>query len=317
MGGAVIPKIATRIYGELMHNLLKSTFLVCKNHDFVSFNVFRWAFKIYFCGGTCLGALKSHDLFDILAMQLDDECVNVGPFRFVFIPKLLPSLVAQCDDILAESVLSHKLGDYYRLFGKEGPYEVEEVSLNEKDFVIDAGANMGVFSVYAASRGVAKVYAFEPVKQLFSILSKNITVNNYQDQIEIIPIGLSNRNGLQTISFSEDALDGASLVFHEQQLTEAVPCMTLDDWVKENNIPRIDFIKADIEGAERYLLSGAQETLKKFKPRLAICTYHLPDDPQVLERLIKEAVPEYRVIQRSKKLFAYVPDEMKKNERSR
>ena len=101
-------------------------------------------------------------------------------------------------------------------------------------------------------------------------------------------------------------IGGSSFVFARGQKKTRIECTTLDDWVKENNISRVDFIKADIEGAERYLLAGAQETLRRFKPRLAICTYHLPDDPQVLAKLIKLAVPEYHVIQKRKKLYAYV-----------
>ena len=84
---------------------------------------------------------------------------------------------------------------------------------------------------------------------------------------------------------------------------------TLDDFVRENNLPRVDFIKSDIEGFERHLLEGAQETLSRFAPKLAICTYHLPDDPEVLSGLIKKANPKYNIVQKRKKLFASVPEE--------
>ncbi|GHV33865.1 hypothetical protein FACS1894187_03280 [Synergistales bacterium] len=70
----------------------------------------------------------------------------------------------------------------------------------------------------------------------------------------------------------------------------------------------MDFIKADIEGYERYMLKGAAKTLKKFAPKLALCTYHLPDDPEVMEKIIKEANPAYNVIQKRTKLFASVPN---------
>jgi hypothetical protein len=51
-------------------------------------------------------------------------------------------------------------------------------------------------------------------------------------------------------------------------------------------------------------LLGAKEILKKFAPKLAICTYHLPDAPQVLESIIKEANPDYKVVHLRHKLFA-------------
>ena len=68
----------------------------------------------------------------------------------------------------------------------------------------------------------------------------------------------------------------------------------------------VDFIKADIEGAERYMLMGARETLGKFAPKLSICTYHFPDDPEVLEKIILEANPNYKIEHRWKKLYAIV-----------
>ena len=89
---------------------------------------------------------------------------------------------------------------------------------------------------------------------------------------------------------------------------EKIHCVKLDQWVNENQITQIDFIKADIEGAERYMLSGATEVLRKFAPKLSICTYHLPDDPQVLEKIIIKANPKYKVIHTVKKLYAYVPE---------
>ncbi|GHT01861.1 hypothetical protein AGMMS50276_30860 [Synergistales bacterium] len=83
---------------------------------------------------------------------------------------------------------------------------------------------------------------------------------------------------------------------------------TIDDFVEENGLERVDFIKADIEGYERHMLKGAAKTLKRFAPKLALCTYHLLDDPEVMERFIKEANPVYNVVQKRKKLFASVPE---------
>jgi hypothetical protein len=81
----------------------------------------------------------------------------------------------------------------------------------------------------------------------------------------------------------------------------------LDKFAQESNLKKIDFIKSDIEGAEREMLAGARGVLKEFAPKLALYTYHLPDDPEVMESLILEANPAYKVKHISKKLFAAVP----------
>ncbi len=58
-------------------------------------------------------------------------------------------------------------------------------------------------------------------------------------------------------------------------------------------LPKVDYIKMDIEGAEREALQGAQQTLRKYKPRLMLDAYHRPDDPAALPALIRQASKEY------------------------
>lgn len=81
----------------------------------------------------------------------------------------------------------------------------------------------------------------------------------------------------------------------------------MDEFIEEKHIRKVDFIKADIEGAERDMLKGAKRVLREFAPKLSICTYHLPDDKEVLEKLILEANSKYRIEHKYKKLYAYVP----------
>ena len=54
------------------------------------------------------------------------------------------------------------------------------------------------------------------------------------------------------------------------------------------------------------MLQGAREVLKKYAPKLAICTYHFEDDPIILEKIILESNPNYIIKHQWKKLFAYV-----------
>ena len=49
-----------------------------------------------------------------------------------------------------------------------------------------------------------------------------------------------------------------------------------------------------------------KKTIKKYKPKLAICIYHLPDDPEVIEKLILDYVPEYNIKKTKQKIFAWI-----------
>ncbi|MDR2659959.1 MAG: FkbM family methyltransferase [Spirochaetaceae bacterium] len=193
----------------------------------------------------------------------------------------------------------------------EGPYGYTDggfdVTVKEGDTVIDAGAFVGDFAAYAAARG-AFSYAFEPVTSLFEVLKK--TAELHSGKIKSVQKGLGNINGEVEIFLDGDFPSSNSLNTTLQNGKKCggrsmISITTLDDFVESENLKKIDFIKADIEGAERDMLYGAKNVLKEFAPKLSICTYHLPDDPQVLERIILEANPRYKVRQGPKKLYAY------------
>ena len=246
---------------------------------------------------------------------------TISVMNFIFKNYETESLAVECSDIIyslypnEENIFNSKmpLPDIIDTNGGEGPYETEDVQLKESDIVIDAGANMGIFSVLAASKG-AYVYAFEPQHQIFDTLLSNVKANGFEDRISVVPLGLSNEPC--TVDFFEvDGKTGSSRMSEiaNNKLMEKIrvarsyeiECTSIDKWVNNNNIKRIDFIKADIEGAERLMLTGAKETMARFKPRLAICSYHLPDDPQILATIIKEANPTYQIDQRKFKLYAW------------
>jgi FkbM family methyltransferase len=189
----------------------------------------------------------------------------------------------------------------------EGPYGYTDgafdVSVKAGDVVIDAGAWIGDFSAYAASKG-ALCYAFEPTADTFQWLRRTAALNSNR----IVPVqkGLSDHEGSAMISILDVNSGGNSIVAERSEQCESILLTTIDRFVQENNLPRVDFIKADIEGAERDMLRGAVDTMRRFAPKLAICTYHLPDDKPVLERIILEANPKYRIVHLRNKLMAAV-----------
>jgi FkbM family methyltransferase len=188
----------------------------------------------------------------------------------------------------------------------EGTYENEDIFVEDGDVVFDVGANMGIFSIFSIiKRKAKKAYAFEPITSTLKLLDSNCKLNGITNEIELINKGLSNFMGNIDMSISSDNIGANSMVFScVDSLSESVEVTTLDSFIDFNSINKVDFIKVDIEGAERDFLEGARGTLAKFKPKLAICTYHLMDDPVVLTKLILEANPNYKISYYSKKLFA-------------
>lgn len=197
----------------------------------------------------------------------------------------------------------------------EGLYCLEDdhadIMIHPGDTVLDLGAWAGDFSAYAAYRG-ATVYAFEPDASNIKLLERTASLNAYlPGSIEIVPLGVGAKS--EELQFFSDGVIGSGSGFTPMKQKAGVwatrsnvPVTSLDDWTAKNDI-KVDFIKADIEGFERYMLEGAQLLLRNQAPVLSLCIYHRPDDPEVMANLILKANPNYKIIQRRAKLFAYVP----------
>jgi len=191
-------------------------------------------------------------------------------------------------------------------FKIEGPYERGQVSLKGDDVVLDMGANIGIFSVFAAKK-TKKVIAFEPIKITRGFLEENIKKNNINN-VEVVPFALGDENKEVSFSVEEGSLGSSSVMREGEEglSVEKVQQYRLDDILLKKNISQVDFIKADIEGAERFMLMGAEKTIKKNKPKISICIYHLPDDPEVIEDILRRYVPEYNFFKTKTKIFAWV-----------
>lgn len=183
-------------------------------------------------------------------------------------------------------------------YWNEGSYEDENFGIHKDDCVIDAGANIGVFSVLAIKEGASKVYAYEPNPSVMEKLKETIQLNGMSDKI--IPNQLALGDKIGKVEFDTGKL-ATGMVAENGSIS--VEMVTLDHWHGFDN--PVDFIKADIEGAERDFLMGAKDIIKRWHPRMSICTYHHPDDKKVLTKIIKNIDNSYKVRYHGKKLFAY------------
>lgn len=148
--------------------------------------------------------------------------------------------------------------------------------LNQSEVIIDIGANIGQTSlnIYKEqkSKGLnPRIYAFEPFPSTFEKLQKNIGLNNSMTGISIHQAGIGAQEGeLNMIRHCETNSGGFRISNQTNDRTEyvRVPIITLDSFVAEHQIDRIDFIKIDIEGFEYEALKGMRTTLEYLKPTL-------------------------------------------------
>ncbi len=151
-----------------------------------------------------------------------------------------------------------------------------------EDVVIDAGANCGHLSVFfsklVGQKG--KIFAFEPDKFNIERIQTNMSLNeDLVDNIKIQDLLLWDKNEL--IDFYEAGTVGSSAVWMpDTEHCVKKQAVTIDEWVKNNNIQKLDFIKMDIEGAEIEALDGAVVTIKSLKPNFAIASYHVVNGEQ-------------------------------------
>ncbi len=168
--------------------------------------------------------------------------------------------------------------------------------------IIDAGAQIGVFSVYANYFNPnATIYSFEPSKKIFNLLAKN-TQNSQNIKIFNLALGESEKTinlltGNKNPLYGGDAIENSEMVLNQKEKflnTEEIKMTTIDKLVETNNIQSVDFIKIDTEGYEKNILLGAKETIKKFSPIIVCSAYHLKNDKIEIPKLIKSIDNNYQ-----------------------
>ncbi|MFC4161003.1 FkbM family methyltransferase [Chitinimonas lacunae] len=156
------------------------------------------------------------------------------------------------------------------------------------DHIIDAGACFGDTALaFAASAGPSgRIYSFDMLPAHCRILRENIANNpDIGASITVLPYGVSDEDkNIDLVLDQGNAINpGARLN------TDSFPIRRIDSLADEKVIERVDFIKMDIEGSELAALRGAEQTLRRWRPKLAISIYHDTTDyisiPQYLASL--------------------------------
>ncbi len=188
----------------------------------------------------------------------------------------------------------YKFVDYWAISLGTQYFDEDILPFKQNEVFVDGGCfnfwTSRLFLKKMAGLGIEckKIYAFEPDSKNIKKCKEHIEsldINN----VEFIEAGLWSYNTF--LQFSSEGKGSSHIVLKEERETEKIKVAALDSCVVEP----VTFIKLDIEGAELEALKGAEHTIKRYRPKLAICIYHKPEDIWEIPYYIKMLVPEYKL----------------------
>ena len=164
-------------------------------------------------------------------------------------------------------------------------YERENFSIESNDVIIDIGAHIGLFTIYASQFSKnGEIYSFEPMKDNFELLNKNIISNNLK-KVKIFNLAVSNSNSTVTLFINND--ESGHSMFSESSENITVKSISLMKIFDDNNIKKCNLLKIDCEGAEYEIIEKLPSAYFKMIEKIII-EYHMVDThPELLEKLKK------------------------------
>lgn len=148
--------------------------------------------------------------------------------------------------------------------------------IKKGDTVIDCGANIGYYTNFfrAIVGKKGSVHAFEPVPSTFKCLTKNTLKYSNCNNYSLNMVGLYKEKSTKNIYIPDSISGHASLNKHKDAWNahkidkKEIKLITLDAFIEDNGINKVDFMKIDVEGSEIDALQGSKLTLQKNKPKL-------------------------------------------------
>ena len=184
------------------------------------------------------------------------------------------------------------------LFEKE-PITIEWIAgfKSDDDVLVDVGANVGMYTVWAAKTRGVRVFAFEPESQNFALLNRNIFLNGLGNLVNAYCLAMSDVAGLSQLHLSQFMAGGSCHSLGEKvdfkhdpmQPVFSQGCVSarLDDLVASGVMPEPDHIKIDVDGFEPKVIAGAQRIIEggKLRSLLIEVNQNLADHQQMVAEL--------------------------------
>jgi FkbM family methyltransferase len=180
-------------------------------------------------------------------------------------------------------------------------YKKENFEIKPNDVVIDVGAHIGLFTIYASQFCTnGKIYSFEPFVNNYELLLENIKLNNL-DNVKSFNQAISNSNESIKLFLNDD--ESGHSMFSQSSKSIIVDSISLQKFFDENQIKHCNFLKLDCEGAEYEIIKNLPLEYFQKIDKLVI-EYHMADlHPELLIEL-KETLSQQNFEIETKKLFS-------------
>ena len=211
---------------------------------------------------------------------------------------------------------SHLRSRVDSLFKKE-PSTIEWIAgFRPDETLVDVGANVGMYTVWAAKTRGVRVYAFEPEAQNYALLNRNLVLNELGERVKAYCLALSDAEGFSELHLSDLRAGGSChslgerVDFAHRPMRPAYSqgCISarLDDLVSRGIVPEPHYVKIDVDGFEPKVIAGAAGVLRgtRLKSLLIEINQNLPDhmaavahlhacgyrhDPAQVERVLRRS----------------------------
>ena len=199
------------------------------------------------------------------------------------------------------------------------PWSSPPIEARTGETVIDCGGCWGDSALYFANAvgPSGRVLTMEFIPTNLDVLRKNLALNpKLSPSVTVIEAPVGERSGITF--YSQDNGPGSRVSSTPSpELNLSCESVSIDDLVDRQNLSEVHFIKMDIEGAEQSALRGAERTIRRFRPKLAIAVYHSPADysmiPQWLDQLglgYRFTMDHFTIYGEETILFAEVPSDL-------